>query len=106
MRNSRLRCSFLSFEYWSVSAREVGFGDVNRGVFLSGSEGSWTVTPPASDMSTSAIVVDAVVDGSSRHRIQSDQRREDRTDYARTESAPVCCGCGESQRKNVWSQLK
>jgi len=67
----------LSFEYWSVSAREVGFGDVNRGVFLSGSDGIWTDTPPASDMSTSAIVVDAVVDGSSRHRIQSDQRREE-----------------------------
>jgi hypothetical protein len=56
----------LSFEYWSASSRIAGFGDVNRGVFLSGSVASWTTTPPASDMSTSVIALDVVVDRVSR----------------------------------------
>ena len=69
VRNSRFRCSFLSFEYWSASSRLAGFGDVNRGVFFSGSVASWTATPPASDMSTSVIALDSVVDGVSRQEI-------------------------------------
>ena len=79
-----MRCSFLSFEYWSASALEAGFGDVNRGVFLSGSVGIWTATPPASDMSTSVIVLDSFVYGESRQRFDRMERRREIQDGLRT----------------------